>query len=260
MKKPSVTLENYNQVYDFYAHYRSPWLAYQIGHRAMAAVYRPDVHFAPGAQDVISGHFQSGTRLILASNHVNNQDQYIVAAMAQREKVLQPMRGNTFIPAKESLFQNPLLRLGVDFMGAIPTFRQKDVSGVESDDETAKAKQSLQRSAASRLLDVSIQRIISGDHMAIFPEGTRNTGDVTQVQPVKRGISIIADGLEDVPVAVVPAGIFYGQGDGFDKRRPTVFVDMPLGSSLLHSPNLLTDIRASLQHSIDQAIAIRRIT
>jgi 1-acyl-sn-glycerol-3-phosphate acyltransferase len=260
MKRPEVKLENYQAVYDFYKHYRSPRLAYQIGHRAMAAVYRPDVHYAPGAQDVIANHLQTGTRLILASNHVNNQDQYIVAAMAQREKVLRPMRGRTFIPAKESLFQNPLLRLGVDFMGAIPTFRQKDVSGTDSNDETANAKQALQRSAASRLLGVSVQRITSGDHIAIFPEGTRNTGDVTQVQPAKRGISVIVGGLEDIPVALVPTGIFYGQGDDFDKRRPTVFVDIPLGRSFLQSPSLLTDIQTSLQSSLDQAISTRNAT
>lgn len=256
MKRPEVSLQNYSRVYEFYEHYRPPTVAYQLGHRALAQVYKPAVNFDPGAKEAIAQHLEGSTRLILASNHVNNQDQYIVAAMAQRERVMRPMRGRTFIPAKESLFHNPLLRRGVDYMGAIPAFRQKDIDTSGLGDEAGELRWCLQRNAAQRLLDISVARIQRGDHMAIFPEGTRNTGDAVRVQTVKRGIGEIVCGVgDDVPVAIVPMGIYYGEGVDFDKRRPTVSVGNPLEGPFQRGPKLLTRIQTGLQENVAAAVA-----
>ena len=196
---------------------------------------------------------EKDARIIIAANHINNRDQYVVAASAQIEPTLRPMRGKTFIPAKEPLFQNPLLRRGVDVMGAMPAFRTKDAARTKNADK-AENRQKLRSMASRQLIETAIARIDQGNHMAIFPEGTRNTVDPLRVQELKGGVGIIATGVStETPIAVVPMGLCYGLEDNFASLSPAVHIGQPLTDRFEHPSTLTAELYGQLQHCVDQA-------
>lgn len=249
MKKPEVTLRNHEAVYEYYAQYEQPKVGAYIGHKVMSLMFRPNVEYAEGAQQTAEDILNNDGRLVVALNHLSDNDQYVVSSMALREKAFRPMVGNTFIQSKEVLFRHPnkllrpLLRRGVDVMGAIPAFRKKDVN--EEDAE-------LRRQATDRMLQTSIQKLNNGQHMAIFPEGTRNKEQPDVVQELKPGICAVLGGMaSNLLVGVVPIGFTY---DG-DKRHPQMWVDNPIIYTGQDSDMLLADLHESLQHSVDCAIS-----
>lgn len=248
MKKPEVTLHNYEVVYDYYTQYSQPKVGAYIGHKAMSLMFRPNIEYTEGAQQAVEDILDNDGRLVVALNHLSDNDQYVVSAMALREQTFRPMVGNTFIQSKEVLFHHPnkllrpLLRRGVDVMGAIPAFRKKDVGEEDTD---------LRRQATNRMLQTSIQKLNNGQHMAIFPEGTRNKEQPDVVQELKPGICTVLGGVaSNLLVGIVPIGFTY-EGD---KRRSEMWVDGPIIYSGQDNNVLLADLRDSLQYSVDRAI------
>jgi len=248
MEKPEVTLENYNAVYNFYRMYRQPRLGAAIGHGAMALAFKPDMTYKGSADDLIRDHLRDGSRLIIALNHISDKDQYVVAAMARREQAFQPMVGNTFIQSKVPLFHHPnklvrpLLRHGVDVMGAIPAFRKKDSDG-QSDE--------LRKAATSELLETSVAKMQQGQHMAVFPEGTRNKENPNVVQPLKEGIIYVASKVAaEHVVAVVPIGFTYDSRP----RYPEMVVAEPIVDYEFSANTFLLELRDIMQECVDQAI------
>lgn len=248
MKKPEVTLQNFEQVYDYYAQYRQPKVGAYIGHKAMSLAFRPSVQYSRGAQDKIQDIINSEGRLVVALNHLSDNDQYVVSAMALREKVFRPMVGNTFIQSKEALFHHPnklirpLLRRGVDIMGAIPAFRKKDVNPEDTE---------LRRQATDMMFEVSIKKLFNGQHMAIFPEGTRNKEQPEVVQELKPGINaVLGEIATSLNVGIVPIGFTY-EGD---KRHPSMWVEEPITLDNFDGESLLLDLHDSLQYSVDRAL------
>ncbi len=248
MKKPEVTLENYEAVYEYYAQYKQPRVGAYVGHKAMSLMFKPQVEYASGAEDAIQDLVRNpNARSIVALNHLSDNDQYVVAAMAQREKVLRPMAGNTFIQSKEVLFHHPnqllrpILRRGVDIMGAVPAFRKKDVTEGQED---------LRRAATAEMIRTSIDKLRAGQNMAIFPEGTRNKEQPETVQGLKAGITAIAGEVAVThEVAVVPVGFTY---DG-DKRHPHMWVGMPMADYTFDAVTFLPDLQERLQDAVDHA-------
>lgn len=248
MKKPEVTLENYETVYEYYRQYQQPRIGAYIGHSAMALMFRPNVRYAPGAEDAIQDllHEEDG-RVILAFNHLSDRDQYVVGAMARREPVMRQMAGNTFIQSKEVLFHHPnkllrpLLRQGVDIMGAIPAFRKKDID--ESQD-------SLRKRATSAMLRTSVEKLRNGQHMAVFPEGTRNKEHPDTVQDIKPGIFVVAGQVAAThQVGIIPVGFTYGD----DMRHPDMWVDLPMIDDKFDADVFQPALRNVLQFSVTQA-------
>ncbi len=249
MRKPEVTLRNHEAVYDYYAQYKQPIAGAYIGHKVMSLMFRPNVEYASGAEEAIEDILHEDGRLVVAVNHLSDNDQYVVSSMALREKAFRPMVGNTFIQSKEILFHHPnkllrpVLRRGVDAMGAIPAFRKKDVNTEDTD---------LRRQATNRMLQTSIQKLNNGQHMAIFPEGTRNQEQPDVVQELKPGICAVLGGVaSNLMVGIVPIGFTY-QGD---RRHPQMWVDTPIVYSGQDNNVLLADLHDSLQHSVDYAIS-----
>ncbi len=248
MKKPEVTLQNYEAVYDYYEQYQQPRIGAYIGHKIMSLMFRPNVEYADGADQTIEDILYAHGRLVVALNHLSDNDQYVVSAMALRERVFRPLVGHTFIQSKEVLFNHPnkivkpLMRRGVDAMGAIPVFRKKDVN------EDANY---LRRLATDRMLQTSAEKIEHGQHMAIFPEGTRNTERPDVVQPLKPGINaVLGQAAANLLVGVVPVGFTYGD----DMRRPKMYVNEPMIYQPTRNDAFLGKLQSSLQHSVDRAI------
>lgn len=248
MKKPEVTLENYEQVYDYYQQYDQPMFGAKLGHYAMGLIFKPNTEFAPGAEDAVEAALQDDkTRTVVAFNHLSDNDQYVVSAMAIKEPAFKPMVGNTFIQSKEPLFHHPnkilrpFLRRGVDIMGAIPAFRKKDVDDSSAD---------LRRLATARMLETSVQKIRDGKFMAIFPEGTRNKENPEQVQPLRPGISaVIGQTATTHEVNIIPVGFTYEH----NKHKPQMRVEMPELYSNIGESELLPWLQTSLQHAVDSA-------
>jgi 1-acyl-sn-glycerol-3-phosphate acyltransferase len=259
MKKPQVRLDNFEAVYEYYQQHRPNKVFNRAGHLAMSLAYRPRVEFASDASETISRLIQTGKRLIIAANHVTANDQYIIASMAQREKPLKPLRGKTFIPSKELLFRNPLLRRAVDAMDAVPTFRTKDVADPKLSPEAGQAALETQRAASNRLIETSIVKLDQGEHMAIFPEGTRNPDNPTTVQKLKKGVGIIACGVDETTeVAFVPTGIYYGEGEDMRAFTPSLYIGQPITERFETPEDVVGALQISLQESVDRAVALAK--
>lgn len=250
MKKPEVTLENYEQVYNYYADYQQPLAGARLGHRVMSLMFRPQVSYSPNAKDAIVDLINdSSKRTIIAVNHLTDNDQYVVASMAHREKAFRQMIGNTFIQGKEPLFHHPnrlirpLLRGGVDIMGAIPAFRKKDVGSEQ---------EQLRHDATAKMLDVSTYKMLRGKLMAVFPEGTRNKENPEKVQELKPGIAVVAGRVAvHHEVGIIPIGFAYNEED---KRHPQMWVGEPMYEEDYSTEQFLPKLQQNLQDAVNLAL------
>ncbi len=248
MKKPPVKLQNYEQVYDFYRDFVPSDRATRIGFKAMSLIAKPQVSYDSGAEETIEQLISSNSKVIVTPNHINDKDQYVVSALARREASLKPLVGKTFIPAKESLFQNKILRAGVEVMGAIPVFRALDI---KTDDP---GQVELQRRAADRFIDTALYRIVEyDDNMAIFPEGTRNKVNSVEVQPLKSGIGIIVGKLlTEATVGIIPVGLQYSDSESW--RKPFIHVGNPMIVEGYSSQDqVIEELRPKMQNAVYEA-------
>lgn len=247
MDKPEVELDNSEAVYDFYLQHRQNRLKAKASYAILARRYRPRVSYAEGAHEQIREIVRSGRRLIIAINHLSENDPYTVAAMAWRTP-LRPIIGRVRVLAKDELFVEPELRAKVEMMGAIPVFRGKD-HGIRA-----------VNAAAQRMMDVSAQRLHRGDDLAIFPEGTCNETDPAAVQAVGSGVGHIAFkamklGVEPVALCV---GLSYGPRltpDKYGVRSASFYLDTPVTKLPSKPAEITTVFRVGMQKALDGAIA-----
>lgn len=245
MRKSELNPSNYKQVYDYYADKPiSPSLT-KFAHFVFSLMYKPHIRIDQKTKKTIDSRVNSGGRIIIAANHVNNQDQYVLGALMRNVDSLRPTISNTSIPAKAELFDNPLMRFGLDNMGALPTFRKDDQ---ENASETAGDNH---MNATKALIDLCVSKMLSGQHLAIFPEGTRNTGDPREVAKIKSGVSRIAlRAAEVLPISILPVGIYYPDDN---PKQVKVWIDEPINSPYPSRDELSSQIQHSLQYSVDSA-------
>jgi 1-acyl-sn-glycerol-3-phosphate acyltransferase len=258
-RKPTIELENYPAVYDYYRQYQPNRVLARIGHMVFGALYRAEVSFAEGAEQQTAELLAKGTRLIVAANHITDRDQYLFAAMTQRAEVLHPLRGHTSIASKESVFRkNTIRRHAVDIMGAKPAFRTKDVfAGAEKSDRDADLV-CLQRAGSMALRELFVERVTAGEHVVTFAEGERNTGNSRVVQPLKLGVGDIYCGVEPVaPVALLPAGFYYPQRNNeWEYAHPAIHVGVPVTGAFDGPEAVISVLHPAMQESLDQAVAM----
>ncbi|RDI33813.1 acyltransferase-like protein [Rhodococcus sp. AG1013] len=237
MTRPDVTLENYEDVYRFYLDHQQNRLVANAAYAALSARFRPRTRYADGACRQLQELLGSGTRLIVAANHVTDRDQYTLAATAWQSPLRRAI-GRTRVLAKDELFVDPKLRRKIDMMGSIPVFRGKD-HGMRAVAD-----------AGRRMMEISAQRLHRGDVLAIFPEGTCNDVDPSRVQKINSGIGHIAvkaRKLGSAP-ALLSLGIRY---------RPGGVADVYISSPVLDLPTTPMDITrvvaADMQAAVDGA-------
>ncbi len=266
MKRPDVTLDNFEAVYRFYEAHTQSMLFARAAHLVFARRYRLTVSCDPGAEAAIRDEVQSGSRLILSPNHLTADDQYVIVSLVQKVRTLRPLRGRCFIPAEPSLFTRPgfagrMLRRAVDGLGAIPTFRLEDLKrqGIDVTDEI----RSTYQQSMVRASETQASKLIRGCSMAGFWEGTRNRTDYGVVQPLKNGIGYTAmDAAKEVRVLLLPMGISYG-GEPSDYRHPRVpkrhsphvHIGMPLPVETESAVELVALLHPAIQACVDQAVA-----
>lgn len=246
MSRPKIELSNHSEIYDYYRkHQQGPHVA-RFLHGTLGLVFRPKVGFDPNAEDKLSQVFAKGRTVVLASNHIKAVDPCVIAALPAREPALEPVAGTTFIPSKRSIFKNTVVRHLVDGLGAVPVFREKDVA--ETDDPRHL------RAATRALLETCIAKMNAGEHMAIFPEGTRNTVDSRRVQQLQGGLGLMLCRVTKVEQpAIVPIGIQYSESGVQRTFTPNVWVGQPSEEPFAKPRDLMDWLPDQLQSCVDNA-------
>lgn len=120
-------------------------------------------------------HLPKHGGVIVASNHISNFDPLIIGTAIPRR---------IHFMAKEELFQNPILRTIIQWLGAFP----------------------VKRGAADRTaIRTAMDLLNNGKVVGLFPEGTRSrTGELSSAEP---GLAMIAarTGSVVVPAAIIGA-------------------------------------------------------
>lgn len=253
MKRPPVTLENYQEVYDFYDTYRPNKLGTWLLYAALGTAFAPHVVYADGTKEQIAETLDSNKSLVIVANHTRDVDPCVMASTLFRQPALRPMIGNTFIPAKSPIFYdlirspaflNPVLRRAVDSLYSVPVFRDKEYG----------KDNPLLRPAARRLLANSVANLNIGDHMAILGEGERNTTDPTKIQKIQSGVGVMVCRATEVEQpALVTMGMYYGQ-DKKLARNPTVYVGEASQQPFEKPRQVIDWLQAHLQASVDAAV------
>lgn len=266
MKRPAVTLDNNEAVYRYYETHTQSRAFARVAHKLFATYFKVDLSVADGAAEAITEAIAAGTRLVISPNHITGDDQYVIVAFVEKMKELRPLRAQTFIPSEPSLFTRSgvagkALRRSVDGLGAVPTFRLEDLrrQGIEI---TAEIDERYRR-ATVRASETQVAKLVGGEMMAGFWEGTRNRSDYRVVQPLKKGIAHTAiAAAEKVDVAVLPVGFYYGsEPDDYKrpnvpgKRNPHVHVGMPIPVRTVDAAELVDLVHPAMQGCLDVVVA-----
>jgi len=259
-------LDHHESVYEYYRHHEQSMAFARFAGAVLARVYKPTITCDDGAEDAISEALAGGARVVISPNHTTADDQYVIVAMAQKLRALQPIRGRAFIPAEPSLFSRSgmggkLLRRSVDGLGAIPTFRLEDLrrKGIEITDEIEERY----RQAIVRCSDTQVAKLVAGHSMAGFWEGTRNRVRYAEVQPLRKGIAHTAIAAsEHVPLVLLPVGFSYG-GEPEDYKRPhlpgrhepRVHVATPIPVATDDPDELIRLLHPEIQRCVDVVMA-----
>lgn len=209
-----------------------------------------------------------GARLLLSPNHLTDADQYVLISLVKREEVLNPFIGNSFMAAKAPLFTRPvykggtILRRALDELGGIPVFRRVDIE--QKGKKTPPEIERLYRQALRRANEVQVAKLIAGNHMGNFPEGTRNRVNHKEVQTLKDGFAYTAiDAAQEVAISIVPIGIYYGgepksnkKQDVPSRRKPHIHIGMPIAVDPSSVPEELSlhQVHPAIQYCVDVAV------
>ncbi|MDJ0394643.1 1-acyl-sn-glycerol-3-phosphate acyltransferase [Rhodococcus sp. G-MC3] len=243
MDRPAVILDNDATVYDFYLQHQQNRQVARLAYATLARKFKPRVSYPDGAREELRRLVYDDTRLILAVNHLTETDPYTVAAAAWASP-LRPVIGRTRVLAKDELFQEPKQRRRIDMMGGIPVFRGKN-HGMRA-----------VSAAGNRMMDVSAERMRRGDDLAVFPEGTLNLEDPTQVQHVGSGIGHIAARVRKLGVEPVLVCIGLSYGPGSEKlKSASVYIDMPITELPQKPIEIARTVATGMQNALDGAVA-----
>ncbi|GAB2648837.1 lysophospholipid acyltransferase family protein [Nocardia goodfellowii] len=251
MEPPEVILENSDAVYDFYLRHQQNRLKAMAAYALLGRRYRPRISYAPGARDQVRALVKSGRPMLIAINHLSHSDPYTVAAAAWRS-ALRPIIGRVRVLAKDELFVEPEQRRKVDMMGGIPVFRGKD-HGLRA-----------VNAAGQLMMDICAQRLARGEHLAIFPEGTCNEVDPTQVQAVGSGVGHIAFRAHKLGAQPVLVGLGLSYGPRADPavtptKEEAKSASFYFGNPIFELPAKPAEIarlvRTDLQAALDGAVA-----
>jgi 1-acyl-sn-glycerol-3-phosphate acyltransferase len=247
LDKKQLVPENYSSIYDYFEQFEPKDYVQKLGFLAMHKLYKSDLHFTDGSDEIIENHLANDGNIILAPNHQSNSDIPAIAAIAHT-KTFDNIRGNTIIPSKVDMFKWPLVGRFIPHMQAHPTFRSKDF-------DDSPESQALKASITERLMQFNIDYIDGGGNVAMFPEGTRNKGNPRDVQPLKAGLARIALGVsKPKDLLILPLGFAYRKDK--PKRSPVIVCPSPVSPVSLNQDELLHLTRSRLQDATTHAFDI----
>jgi 1-acyl-sn-glycerol-3-phosphate acyltransferase len=246
MRAPHVSLENVEQVNEYFSQVEPNKLLMHLLHFVMGRAVRAKTIFEGDAKQSINADLQDDRQIFMAQNHQDFFDQFVLASIIEREKVFNSMIGQIIIPGKSSEFNKYSYGWIVKRSGAVPIFRREEHG---SDDEGVRTM------ANDSLVAIMQAHMNNGKHAAIYPEGTRGKDrnrDPRNLLEIREGIGRIACGLEDPDnVRIVCVGTVYGH----DNRRtfqPVSVVSPPFPVSG-NVGDVVDETRYNLQHAVDSA-------
>lgn len=255
---PSIEVTNYEQVYEHYASRDISQPLARAVHAGAALLYHPRVTYSAEAETMIKSHLDEGGRLILASNHINMFDQLPIAAYMLRSPTLRPMIGNTVAWAKQPYFAKGWLRPALDAVGGIPVWRAQDVAdGMPRRERTQ---------LVEKLFEATAQRMADGSHLFLFPEGTRNSGELHQLGKIQSGVGrvavLAAQRIQDkeqhnwAKLLIVPTALWYGDDKPKGSLRPHLYVHKPFMVTPRTMPRAVTErLTTAMADSLEHARA-----
>lgn len=253
MGRPKATIENSAALYKYYAERETARPVSYLLHGIASVAFAPHVRFQEGAEERIKKILAEGKHVVLASNHTRNSDSGAMAALMLRQRAFRPLIGTTIGPAKPSLFKHFGLRHGFEALGAVPVWRKQDKDDLPPEQQRHWRPATL---GFLRFATAQLNKDRNGRNMGIFPEGTRNKGDATTVQPLDGGIGYIVSRVsEGNKPSVVPIGISYPD-KGLYGRSPNLYVGMPSTEPFNKGKELMDWLAPQLQTCVDLAANI----
>ena len=228
-------LENWKQTYDEIEQQRRSRLFARGFSTALNWLYRPHVSYLEGAEEEVRAAVEGGKSILYAVNHRSEQDPNVAQGGLASQPLFRPRIGHGRVLAKGPLFEGGRLkpvRLLTEQMGGIAVLRDKDYPEAPTD---------RLRAAGKYMSDITIQAIIDGYDLAVFPEGTCNKGDPRQLLRINSGLAhfahqAVALRREEEPdiepwFVILPVGLSYGvrPQPGFaEARHASMIVGHPI--------------------------------
>lgn len=233
LRTKDITLENHTRVYEHIAEVDIWPKTTKLARFVVSQLYRPSVHMQDDTRQFITEQIRNNRPLLFTPNHV----QYIDHLVGFSALDSQFDFGDTNILGKVAYFQSPVARALSEPFGTLPVWRKKDLP---SDPSATEMRQFAE--AGIELIDVVVDKMAQGNNVFGFPEGTRNDKDRfdennedkwLSVMKLQQGIAKIAFNAwtkQDIPISIVPMGIYYDYDvHGSSKwRHPVVYISEPI--------------------------------
>jgi 1-acyl-sn-glycerol-3-phosphate acyltransferase len=250
-RRPEITLENAPELYAYYKGRKPNPRTARALHTLFGNIYRPTVASAEGVAETTATHLGAGRNVILAQNHTADDDQFVLASTAYREKYLNGLMGNSVIMAKRGIF-TWYLRPTLDSFGTIATIRTRDVSKSRDGEFSEDELKALKERAGDLVIETGISHIDNHRNLAMYPEKTRNKKEPKRIQTVYDGIGRVATGVQrPEELLILPIGVYYGEEES--RFRPHVYIGNPL-----EIPGTVKEVvdmtKVALQSCVDQAV------
>jgi hypothetical protein len=251
MKRPEVTLENYQAVYEFYDQYEPSARAQRAAHLILNLMYHPHVAFADDTDIQLEQAAENDMRLLIVANHVRGQDPLLFGPALRARDSLKYYNGRTIEPAKASIYKMPIpgLRYGLDILGAVPAFRKQETAGATLD---------VRFGATAGYSQVSINKVIGGRSMIIHAEGTRNRDNPRELLPIKEGTGRLACTLsKKVDIGILPVAIWYkGHTKIVSGIAPNMYFGNLMAGPFDDHKKVTQDVAINLQNCLNHAAAM----
>lgn len=250
MKSPEVSLDNLEEIYDYYDEFTANKLVAHLGYRAFALALSPRIAYDGNAENMLHEEVDRKTGLIIAPNHISLQDPYIVAGAAAKTPLRRSI-GNVMAWGKAEIFENNGSRVHFvkryisDNLGGIPLFRPSSYPDAER-------KQLLH--ANTRAYDITAKHLARGGVAAIFAEGTIQRGeDKSKVLPIQSGIARVAHEVLQKGGTPTIAPMAISRGPHGELRHPNVIMGEPYDVSTLSKKEIQEYLQENLQSLVTRA-------
>lgn len=246
-RRPKLTPENYQAVYEHYAHERPMPRTNRAIFSLGDMLYNPDVLISDRVRKEIEFQLLIGKGALLASNHPSGHDPMVLAGAVHQLDI--PGLDTVRAVAKDSLFHG-IMRPSTEATGCIPVFRRHKYPEIGT-------RKFLDASHA--MIDLVAAELQRGQAIAILPEGTNSAAaEREQLDPrkIKVGIAQAAIKAGDQSSFIIPIGIHYRTDNPLRKRpsrHPAVAIGMPITSYEHSSTAVKNQIYKGMQGALNRA-------
>ncbi len=259
MERPEITVENYQEVYDYYRQCEQPARILKLAYAAFNGILHPRVDLAEGTQDDLDRIKDETIPHFCIFNHLSKFDYFIFASTLYQIApddigTIRTMGAdfNFRWPQRRQLKEKRTFQLGAgritDYTGGIPVFRSLEYPDVDL------------HPVQEELFNCIRDSLAAGQKAAAAPEGKINYDNPTTLMKFRSGVAEVVHRttkLLDREAGITPIGFCY-------KRDPTVRrnkgknASVHIGRTLfvppgMEVPEITEQARDNLQHAATTA-------